>query len=503
MSVGDAHEMLRTALTRYFNVLASNAIEADKIETTVDRLTRASRSILCELVNDWHQDHSHLRWIPDEVVSRCFALLPFRDRLTASRVSRGWRAIALAHPAIWSDLDLRGGFANKTALLAMALDCARHHPVDLRSCSWPVGRGDVDDILATHMHHIRSLDIPGSSCRTALCSRAPLLQHLRVIQGHLRMGKDFLGGQVGRLKTLDLCYVSFPPACPALSTVTTLCLYGPFNAESAPTFRHLFRLFPTLQSLSLCHLHLRDSQFLPDGPAPNSLRRLVLESEHTGFDVSERYARWHSLNLSGVEIRQFTGPPQHIAQLVSGATELTIRHEYSVWEWNSIIAVGPESLRRALDFHDVAYDARRFAETVLRVCTALSDVRTVDISATALSDFVPVLGALPKLAHLAVNVKPEANEADVREVRWDNLSSLARLPPLCPELQSIVIDVVCCTPSALDARALILQLEAIQPATLSEITVKGFSSDTVLGMEILQLENFRVAFEVTAASVGD
>ncbi|EJD39765.1 hypothetical protein AURDEDRAFT_171214 [Auricularia subglabra TFB-10046 SS5] len=327
--------------------------------------------------------------------------------------------------------------------------------------------------------------------------------HFRVVKDHLRIGKDFLGGQVGRLKTLDLCGVSFPSACPALSTVTTLCLNGPFNAESAPTLRHLFRLFPTLRSLSLCNLRLWDSQFLPEEPVPNSLRRLVLDSDHTSYDVSEQYARLHSQNLSDVEIRQFTGPPQHIAQLVSGATELTIRHEYSIWEWNSIIAVGPEGLRRALDFHD-ADDARRFAETVLGVRTALSDVRSVDISATALPDFVPVLGALPKLAHLTVNVKPQANVEDVWEVRWDNLSFLARLPPLCTELQSIVIDVVCCAPSALDARALLLQLEAIQPATLSEITVRGFSSDTVLGMEILQLETFRVAFEVHAPeSVGD
>ncbi|EJD39764.1 hypothetical protein AURDEDRAFT_171213 [Auricularia subglabra TFB-10046 SS5] len=799
MSFAVHDEALRASLRRSFLARSDGVTESAKLGPIVDELKEASYSLLLELVAEWKLENVTIHRLPEEVLALCFALLPFRDRVSASHVSCNWRRISLSYPAIWAHIELGDSLINNTALFKMALGRSGNHPIDIVHGLTFDTDGVIEDSVMTHIHHIRTISYSTTPRPALLSQAAPMLEVLHGSGEHLHIASDFLGGQVGRLRSLhaqigsfaarcpalgtltdiaihvpataqgaehfrhlfrfcpvlevlvllrlpialapfiptgpapaslrsvmmescdagfdltahcaawqlasrsditifqnatagedlaliisgalsiDVRHISnsptsvitalgpgsrrrvieehddphslaavmqrvrstladvqalsvpatslpafmdvfavlpelkhltinlhddrtaaqshiswlpwnlltplarlpglrpglqtlilnvvwrgpqdppsrrdaldltahlrrlmhvglppilvkgfaaetlhnlpvpefpgflvhfvdqglFPPACPVLSTVTSLSLDGPSSAESAPTFRHLFRLFSALQSLTLCHLLSQYSQFLPDGPVPASLRRLVLESEHNHYDLSEHYAHWHSQNLSDVGICQFTGPTRHVSQFLSGAVELIIRREHPFGPWKSLIAVCPEGRRRALDFHDAGYDMQRLAETVSSVQTALSDVRSINISAVALSDFVPVIAVLPKLTHLTVTVKPDDNSRDGRNFRWHDLASLAHLPASRPELQSIAIKVVCgkesCTPNASDARALFLHLEAVEPSGLPDIMVKGFPPESVLGIEISQLDGFKVAFETNCGSVN-
>ncbi|EJD47458.1 hypothetical protein AURDEDRAFT_163328 [Auricularia subglabra TFB-10046 SS5] len=487
MSVSDAHDALRNSLERYFDVLLGGATEAAQLQLVLSELTRASRSILTEIVETWHLKNDRLRRLPDEIIAQCFACLPFCDRVTASHVSRGWRSIALTHPAIWSEIDLGERYNDKVALLEMALDRAGHHPVAIRNCPEPGRPSCLGDTLGEHMFHIQHLELPRRVFLAAVVHAAPLLRFLNV-QANCHIRDGFLGGRVSQLKTLRLRGVTLPEKCPALSTVTNLVLNGPSQLGNAPPFKGLFRLFPVLESLSLKDLEPDHARYLPDGPVPASLRRLSLETLQRNYDISEHYANWHSEQLSYVGIRQLTGPTQHLRHMVSGAVSLEIGREYS-FEWTSVVTVDAAGRRRELNFQNDNDDTHLVAERLTALRFTLQDVRSIDVAATSLSGLLSVIAVLPKLADLIVTIKVEDFMLDEHDFRWGTLSALDQVPSRRPELKAIRINVVCdkgpCPPSSEDARALLAQLGTVAHVRLPDIWVKGFPENSLRGVQLL------------------
>ncbi|EJD47457.1 hypothetical protein AURDEDRAFT_163327 [Auricularia subglabra TFB-10046 SS5] len=504
MSVSDAHEALRNSLERYFDVLSSGATEAAQLQPVLSELSRASRSILTEIVEEWHLKNDRLRRLPNEVIALCFAWLPFRDRVTVSHVSRGWRSIALMHPAVWADLDLGKRYNDKIALLEMALDRAGNHPVVIRNCPEPTRPASVGNILAAHMSHIQHLELPPRVFLAAINKAAPQLRFLQVQTGcHIR--NDFLGGRVGQLKTLQLRNVILPETCPALSTVTDLTLHGPSSVDQATSFKRLFRLLPALQALSLMELEPAFVRCMPDGPAPGSLRRIALETLQQNYDVSEHYTNWHSERLSYVDIHQYTGPSEHLRRIVAGAIELVIGREY-LFGWTSVVAFDALGRRRGVNFQSDSDDTHLVAARLISFRSTLESVHSMEVAATSFAGLLALIAALPMLARLTITIKTEDFLLHSHDFRWSTLSSLAQVAERRPDLQAIIINVICdkrslrCPPSADDARDLLAQLETVAQAKLPNILVKGFSYDDLLGVQVPQFAGFEVHFENRADS---
>ncbi|EJD39767.1 hypothetical protein AURDEDRAFT_128103 [Auricularia subglabra TFB-10046 SS5] len=495
MSDANVYGVLRASFARCFEMLARDAIDATQMQLVLEELTRVSRSILSGLVDDWHLANDPLRRLPNELIAQCFASLPLRDRIRASHVCRGWRSIALAHPVVWADLDFRERFFDKESLLEMALERAAQHPVVIRSCPEPTRPAGVVRVLTAHMSHIQYLELPDRVSVAVLSQPAPHLRYLQ-LQTDCRIRPEFLGGCVGQLRTLKLRSATFD-ACPALSTVTDLTLNPPFNPDQHDAYRPLFSLFPALRSLTLPELASQDKRLVPDGPAPASLRHLSLKTSQFQFDVCECFAHWESVapNLSHVAIEQFSLPGRHLRRIVSGAVELIVLQKCFGMTWEmDILAVGPRERRREVTFWSPSDDSELVAQTLVDLRSVLEDVTSLNVSATSLAAFLPVLAVLPRLAHLTATFTVHTTSLDPH----NPLSYLARVPEHCPRLQSIAITVVSgnrqCPPFADDARILLSQLESIAHVQLPDLVIMGFSEDVASGIRVPPFDGFHIAF---------
>lgn len=74
---------LRALLESDFRRLTRGVKKAPQIDAVVGCLFTAMKRIMHGLTSDWNRNESTYR-LPDELLAACFALLPFRDRVTAS-----------------------------------------------------------------------------------------------------------------------------------------------------------------------------------------------------------------------------------------------------------------------------------------------------------------------------------------------------------------------------------------------------------------------------------
>ncbi|EJD40069.1 hypothetical protein AURDEDRAFT_127895 [Auricularia subglabra TFB-10046 SS5] len=479
---------------------------APSIRFIADQLAQASVLFLSDLVQEWARVHDPLFRLPNELVALCFTHLPLRDRIAASHVSRHWRAVSLASPAMWAHIDLSEGFRDVPAILSLALSRTGHRPVDIYFCPPPDFLDFVSGALADHISHIRTLWCSFGGNPVPLSLPAPLLCTLMGIRTHVVIPSDFLGGVTGNLRTLSLGSVTLPPVCPALSTVTSLTLMAPPTDEEAAPFSRLFLLCPALESLSLHMLQHRFSHHLPEAPAPRNLRKIRLDTIDELYDLTRHYLEWRSETLLDVEIEQQRVPcPQSLQTLFSGAVALTVGHEYSL-DRMYFIARHPE-WRRMIHFDMDDENATASAEMVMAAKSSLLRVWRMEVPLPYLDVFVPVLAALPKLQELTVFTKADSDMFDhvgasPHVFDWAALEPIVRVSQLCAKLEVIVVEVVCwaehCPPREQDARDLLATLAGMNPSLLPCVRVKGFSEDALREVEIPHFEGFEVEFEMPA-----
>ncbi|EJD53287.1 hypothetical protein AURDEDRAFT_157858 [Auricularia subglabra TFB-10046 SS5] len=489
---------LRSQLTTEFESRSAGVEDAAQIRHLADELAKASQRILSELVHRWMQGNDQLRRLPDEIVAYCFTFLPLRNRIAASHVSRYWRSVALAHPAVWADIDFYDNLRDEPALLLMALARTGQHPVDLR-CPQPDNAGTVAYCLATHMGHIRTLKSFCLSRYIPLTRPAPLLVTLRDSCDHINIPANFLGGQAGRLRTLSVRSVSLPQECPALSTVTHLSLSMPSRVQDAASFSRLFLLCPALQELSLTKLAPVHLHHMPAAPAPKSLSRLYLETMEARYDIMPHYLAWRSEHLTYLEIEQVDAV-RDLQPIILGAVEIVVTIERDSGNWTSIIAIGAMGWRRAVSFRHTSVPAITVAEMLLRVTGGLSQVQSLMIPVTALGAFLPVLSSSPVLLELTFTIDLGDLTPDVPHGRfaWNELKLFLQLLERCPRLKLVVLSVGCwtgsCAPTAEDALDILAKLSGMRDSKLPPIQVKGFAEEALRDIVIPNFDGFHVEF---------
>ncbi|EJD39783.1 hypothetical protein AURDEDRAFT_171235 [Auricularia subglabra TFB-10046 SS5] len=334
------HEALRVQLAADFISLSSSVRDAAQVSHIFRALARTAVAILCEFTQTWSASNDRLWHMPDEALALCFTFLPFSGRITVSHVSRRWRRIAIAHPAIWAHLDMGRISPRQLHLVHMALSRSGSHPVDLRLLVDADPNGILKNNLKHHMHHLRAVegDLPWHI--VPLSISAPFIETLSGLDYHAEIPSGLLA---------SLCH-----------------------PKSAETFRRLFYLFPTPQSLHLNGLQKAFARFLPQGPAPASLSSLTLEGVDPGYDVTPHYNNWRTDSLRYVSLQQEEIFAAHLDQLLSGARRLTVRVDYNL-ETSGIIAQCPGGRAHSITFTDEDNIART-AEVVLSAASALQRV---------------------------------------------------------------------------------------------------------------------------------
>ncbi|EJD39778.1 hypothetical protein AURDEDRAFT_128110 [Auricularia subglabra TFB-10046 SS5] len=464
-----------------------------------EQMANASLKIIFELAESCGAHFNRLRGIPNEILAICFAFLPLRDRILVSHVSRHWRAVSLAHPAIWAKLDFFERFKNVPAVLDLALSRSGRHPVHIYDCPGPDIRGVVARALAAHMSHIQTIWCSYGRSSVPLTLPAPMLRTLRGNLDHelVIISPSFLGGHPGQLRTLALCAVLLPPVCPALSTITDLSLTGPSDVDQAAGFSRLFLLCPVLESLKLEQLQHSLAHYLPRTPSPQSLRKISLETIDADYDLMQHYLDWRSPNLVNVEIDQEISSPQNLQPLVNGAVELTVGREYA-FDRTFISACGPDWIR-SINFSNDGDPAAHSAAMVLAVQSNLIDVVCMELPATSLAAFVPVLAGLPQLRELTLYARADFDipGGPAHDIGWEALELLPQLPA---RIELVIVDVVCghpdCPLSARDVQDLCSALRRVSHARLPHILVKGFTAETLSTVEIPDFDGFGIDFDV-------
>ncbi|EJD39717.1 hypothetical protein AURDEDRAFT_187238 [Auricularia subglabra TFB-10046 SS5] len=302
---------------------------------------------------------------------------------------------------------------------------------------------------------------------------APLLREFRCYEWMCRIPRDFLGGCVGALRTLHLDGAIFPETCPALVTVTDLCVGSHESADDACWFHRIFDLCPRLEVLHLSELDGGPGDELPAGPAPRTLRKVTLESS-TSCNVLQLYAPWRLESVADVRLNNITmNPSLRLASFIDGAVDVSVI--YDGCRRADIAALLSGARKRKLQAEgsrDTKEDVAILAE-MLRNGTALSHMESLRVSLNVLGPALEGAYHWPQLANLSVHVY--TNDLTVRQTecpwfRWSVLNCLRA----APALESLVLHVEAermTLDDALDLRGYLSTLAGCIP---HEVQVYGF-----------------------------
>ncbi|KZV94315.1 hypothetical protein EXIGLDRAFT_835089 [Exidia glandulosa HHB12029] len=326
---------VEACLRDVFRDLAHGVHSASQVHTIFTAVMEKSLRVLCDELLEWNAS-SILQRVPPEILASCLQFLPLPERVRASHVSRHWRSVALAFPPLWGDIIVRSTTRSALALLDAVLPRSGLYPVDFAYFPKEPGAsgllGEIASVLHDHMHHMRTIEWPGSSDYFCFSQPAPMLEIVRFNSDSSLDGSipdTFLGATAGRLRTLQMEYLGLPQErCPALSTVTRLRGTLPWKPAQTADLRNLFDLFPNVK-----HLHLRDfhrRHKLPSSPAPSSLEFLVIEASGAGIDFSAVMDGWAHERVRRIDIRAHTLRGDGFAAIMSQVQALDVTIEPSI-----------------------------------------------------------------------------------------------------------------------------------------------------------------------------
>lgn len=434
-------------------------------------------------------------------LAACFALLPFRDRISVSHVSRFWRATALSCPAIWRDIQIPR-CADPAEVLKMALSRAGKLALDV---SYLPGKPSPDPgvyvALAAHMDRFRSIAWGCTTDGGALDVPAPLLESFET-QVSLHIPENVLGGKPSRLQRLHLGDLFLPASCPALSTVIDLKAKIPTEPADAIRFRALFDLCPHLESLELEYVQHAPDDVLPPGPAPKTLKKLHLHSFRR-TNLVKVFLNWRTDALRDVHFTITNPPSPEHALVLMDARELSLFYEEE-YERSVNIAIMPDGSRRSILYPNILReDALPEGTDVIRGAHAVfSKVHTLNISLSVIYNWISHAPWPRQLRHLVVNVHEEAwvTPGVSRSFPWYCLDCMAQFHTLFPLLETLSLVVLAwkrerpLTPD--HAHGLIDKLASLDRTGLPDVRVVGFSEDAVRAIERSDLGTLRIFFDV-------
>ncbi|EJD34674.1 hypothetical protein AURDEDRAFT_188955 [Auricularia subglabra TFB-10046 SS5] len=391
--------------------------------------------------------------MPPEVLAHVFGWLHFLDRVRVACVSRYWRSTALQFPALWADIRLLDGRRKQSLvhLTHLALSRSGRHPVDLEC-----GTEFTAHILREHLDHIRTLLWVGLNM-DCLTSPAPMLEVFRCATS-IPFPPNFLGGQVGVLRTLELRILDLPPACPALASVTSLRTETE-NVDLAPMVNRLWKLCPLLETL-----HLRDLPAVgvsDTDPPPVSLARLRLRTSSPDCNVCQFVDMCMSPSLKEVRIELQMQATLSLSSYMRSALELSIeqgdpRREGFV---KSSTALLPNGCTMQLFFtdSDEGHRSDLSVEKVLEEGSTFPGLHTLTMPLLIFHLFIRKRPHFPALEHLRIIVQQEPSGAN--RFDWTRIYCLAFLRHYA--VATVTIDVRYLTPvedKLSDARTLVTHI---------------------------------------------
>ncbi|EJD50225.1 hypothetical protein AURDEDRAFT_143555 [Auricularia subglabra TFB-10046 SS5] len=439
------HDHLALALASRFKGLTGHLKDAVKVEDAFHRIMADALHMLCDLLYDWNEATVTCR-LPAEVLGACFAFLPFEDRVTASHVSRAWRAAALAFPALWSTVAVPAGNFNAD-LMKMALGRSGVHPVDVLCDSHLAPRHHrhknlISRALEDHMHHVRSVRWCGSVENACFARPAPMLEDLDC-PGRGDIGHDFLGGRAGKLRALNLGEITLPPKCLALSTVTSLSACLVWDEIRVTNLSALFVLCPRLEHLALKRISHRICGYLPSGPAPPTLSSVTLEASEPACNLIPTFDSWNTERHIGTAHLTMSITAFHdVTPILRGAVDFTVEEEKSLRRWITLSSGNVVLQLHSIDAH-IGADTPLIGQLIARSAKSLTSLVSLRLPLASIGAFVMAQSQLGS----STAVLPALRTLDVawtyseHSLVPEDFSCILHLRLMCPSLNTLNVDI--------------------------------------------------------------
>lgn len=391
MSPSD-HDALRRQLAVCFNKLTKGCEEAERVDQVISSLKETFYDGIRDLVPSWGA-RTPVSRLPTEILAVCFGYLPLRSRIAVTHVSHGWRAAALAVPAVWSEIDIPRRLRNLEQVVKLFLSRAGNHPIDITLPGDTLrdpGHWPVLTLVNDHLKHVRSLLWGGNIW--SFNEPAPMLESLDLPLVNDLLGTGFLGGQSGVLRTLRFRGMTLPDACPAVATVAELDveLLPSSPLRSPLRLSRLFVLFPRLQSLSLGCVDPDHVAVLCGIRPVCPLSKLSLQTFSPDCNVSAVYDAWKTGRMEavclGTPLDSITAPK--VAACVSTARHLTVRiiiNPDSYLPSALVEAVSAEGKKHSLDLSEsitVEGGVARLTEALAGAQPSMTQLHSLEIPTT-------------------------------------------------------------------------------------------------------------------------
>ncbi|EJD40697.1 hypothetical protein AURDEDRAFT_170322 [Auricularia subglabra TFB-10046 SS5] len=314
-------ESVRAAVYEYIRRALSDAARNQPSSYITEQTLRTVRSAVQDACADfaetWNSESvgAVAEQLPTEVLVMCFRAAPFEDRVSASHVSRKWRAIALSEHSLWATFRRTGRVDPSSrdddkllSQLAAMLDRSRPFPFTLQLPSPSRGYRSYAERIATLLKpdfaRMRDFDGPLDLYKRLNPTALPHLKFLRLVTEKYRGSQDTFevprdwavhGAPLSRLELHAPNFIVSPNCIPS-TTLTHVC----FSPTDDSYYVHLFRWCPNVSSLEL--RGLVDSSALPLAPVPPSLTMVALSGPENGaVEFGGPLSAW-----AGYPIRQLT-----------------------------------------------------------------------------------------------------------------------------------------------------------------------------------------------------
>ncbi|KZV81260.1 hypothetical protein EXIGLDRAFT_844762 [Exidia glandulosa HHB12029] len=393
---------IEACLHDVFRDLTQGVDSASQVQNIFMAVINKALRVLRDGMLEWNSSSTAQR-VPPEVLASCLDHLSLADLVRASHVSRHWRSVALAFPALWTDIRLTSAHPRILDLLRSVLPRTGACPVDFaytrsHTTSSPGPLDDIDLLLCEHMHHMRSIAWPGSIDATCFSQPAPMLETVSCSSVEIAyLPESFLGGVVGRMRSLELAYLDLTlEGFPALSSVTHLVCTLPWNVRGTASLGPLFDLFPNVEYL---HLRALKSQHgTPSCSAPPSLRFLSLETQDLDVDIASVLDLCRHEDLRDVTLRARTVHLDLLDSLLSSLNSLSVSMHQHFLEIEGFSDVG---LTRSisLDLHMM-----RDEDIACHVVRLAASLKSLTLPLRAWTCLLSFPNALPVLAKVTLRI---------------------------------------------------------------------------------------------------
>ncbi|EJD40698.1 hypothetical protein AURDEDRAFT_170323 [Auricularia subglabra TFB-10046 SS5] len=443
-----------------------NELSACDAQAVVDDILNTARTSLanaCYVRNQLMQTCT----LPPEILADCFALLPMRDRITVSHVSRVWRTVALDAPFLWNDMTSFSQPRSRSMplmlpLMRVLLARSGGLPIHLEYNDWI--EGDVIGLILPYLHRIASMTLHFYQDLSFLNHPAPLLHTLR-LKDVTSISDDFLARTAGRLAIMHAKALQLPNFCPPLATLTELTA----TLSSKTTLQALFAMCPRLQTLSLSELCRENVADV--GRSPQFLSTLALSTFRSDCDLIAVYdACKDSISLKSTDLRcDILGLSDDFGRSLYDALELTIDCKAGrSWISVTILFAGGRRIALSWSVTSLQYLLSEWLPCppfLTQPMQCLAYLHTLTLPLAVLPQFIKDEPQLPQLSELRVQIP--------RPFEWFHLAKLRDFT---------ACRVVCLSfpqqkPTPDDGRVLLAYLSRY--AAHLVFTVRGFAADAV------------------------